>query len=97
VTSVPFQEWHLEDGVLFELTDNKRLLDRLISDASRQLNYTIEGNARPVSQSAILPLVRFHLAPDPSAEGIKKLATYEVRGTARIKQESNSFTLYFAE
>jgi len=79
VTSVPFQEWHPEDGVLHELTEGKRLLDRLILDASRQLNYTIEGNARLVSQDAILPLVRFHLAPDPSGEGIEELAIYEVR------------------
>jgi len=79
---VSFQERHPEDSVLLKLADDERLPDGLISDTSRQLYYTIEGDARPVCQGVILPVAWFHLIPDPSAEIFEELVTYEVRGAA---------------
>jgi len=48
VTLVLLQEWHSEDSILIELSDDKRLLDILAADAPGQLYDTTERDARPV-------------------------------------------------
>jgi len=57
VTPVSFLEWHPKDSILLELTDDERLLDDLVSDTSGQLYDAIKGDARPVCQGAILPVI----------------------------------------
>jgi len=41
---VPHQEWLPKDSILFELTDDKHLLDSLITDSASQFNYAIKEN-----------------------------------------------------
>jgi len=77
-----FQKQHAEDSILLKLADYKSLLNGLVSNAAHQLYNTIERDARPIGQGAILPVIWFHLVLDPSAEGVKDTAADEVGGAA---------------
>lgn len=71
---VSHQEWHAKDSILFELTDDKRLLDCLISDSTSQLNYAVKGDTRSVRQRAMFSLIQLQASLIFSTECVKKLA-----------------------
>jgi len=58
-----------------ELSDKERLLNGLVTDAPRQLNNTIEGDARPVCQGVMIAFVWFQPVSDLSTKGVEQSTT----------------------
>jgi len=83
-TPVSLQEWHPQDGIFCELTNNERFPDGPVTDAPSKFNDPIEGDMRPICQGAMVSFIRSQPPPNRSAESVKELTAQEVGGAARV-------------